>query len=84
MHFFGLWGSIMFILGFIAVIVVGATKLYDMHHGNAYRLVTDSPYFFISLTLMILGTLLFLAGFLGELVSRNSPERNRYRIEEEI
>ena len=84
MHFFGLWGSIMFILGFIAVIVVGATKLYDMHHGNAYRLVTDSPYFFISLTLMILGTLLFLAGFVGELVSRNSPERNRYRIEEEI
>lgn len=84
MHFFGLWGSIMFILGFIAVIVVGATKLYDMHHGNPYRLVTDSPYFFISLTLMILGTLLFLAGFLGELVSRNSPERNRYRIEEEL
>ena len=84
MHFFGLWGSIMFILGFIAVIVVGASKLYDMHHGNAYRLVTDSPYFFISLTLMILGTLLFLAGFLGELVSRNSPERNRYRIEEEL
>lgn len=84
MHFFGLWGTIMFLIGLIAVIVVGATKLYDMHHGNPYRLVTDSPYFYISLTMMILGTLLFLAGFLGELVSRNSPERNRYRIEEEI
>lgn len=84
MHFFGLWGTLMFIIGFIAVILVGAIKLYDMQHGNPYRLVTDSPYFFISLTMMILGTLLFLAGFLGELVSRNSPERNFYRIEEEF
>ena len=84
MHIFGLWGSLMFLIGFIAVILVGAIKLYDMHHGNPYTLVTDSPYFYISLTMMILGTLLFLAGFLGELVSRNSPERNHYRIEEEI
>ncbi|MGI6047312.1 MAG: glycosyltransferase family 2 protein [Petrimonas sp.] len=84
MHFFGLLGSIMFILGFFAIIAVGAIKLYDMHHGNPYRLVTESPYFFISLALMILGTLLFLTGFLGELISRNSPDRNNYRIEEEI
>ena len=84
MHIFGLWGSLMFLIGFVAVILVGAIKLYDMHHGNPYTLVTDSPYFYISLTMMILGTLLFLAGFLGELVSRNSPERNHYRIEEEI
>jgi len=84
MHFFGLWGSVMFLLGFIAVILVGAMKLYDMYHGNPYRLVTDSPYFYLSLTLMILGTLLFLAGFLGELISRNAPERNYYRIEEEF
>ena len=84
MHFFGLWGSLMFLAGFVAVILVGAMKLYDMHHGNPYRLVTESPYFYISLTMMILGTLLFLAGFLGELISRNSPERNHYRIEEEI
>lgn len=84
MHFFGLWGSVMFLLGLIAVIVVGASKLYDMHHGNPYRLVTESPYFYLSLTLMILGTLLFLAGFLGELISRNFPERNHYRIEEEF
>jgi glycosyltransferase involved in cell wall biosynthesis len=84
MHFFGLWGSVMFLLGLIAIILVGAMKLYDMHQGNPYRLVTESPYFYISLTTMILGTLLFLSGFLGELISRNAPERNFYRIEEEI
>lgn len=84
MHFFGLWGSVMFIIGFLSSIWVGATKLYDMHVGNPYRLVTDSPYFYISLTMMIIGTLLFLSGFLGELISRNSPERNNYRIETEF
>ena len=84
MHFFGLWGSVMFLLGLVAIIVVGAMKLYDMQQGNPYRLVTESPYFYISLTTMILGTLLFLAGFLGELITRNSPERNYYRIEEEL
>ncbi|MDD3788642.1 MAG: glycosyltransferase family 2 protein [Petrimonas sp.] len=84
MHFFGLWGTLMFLLGLVAVVAVGAIKLYDMKHGNPYRLVTESPYFYLSLTMMILGTLLFLAGFLGELISRNSPERNHYRIEEEF
>jgi glycosyltransferase involved in cell wall biosynthesis len=84
MHFFGLLGSAMFFIGFIAIILVGAIKLYDMHHNNPYQLITDSPYFYISLTMMILGTLLFLAGFLGELISRNSPERNHYRIEKEL
>lgn len=84
MHFFGLWGSVMFLLGLTAVMLLGGMKLYDMHHGNPYRLVTDSPYFYISLTTMVLGTLLFLAGFLGELITRNSNERNYYRIEEEI
>ncbi|HBX44554.1 glycosyltransferase family 2 protein [Limibacterium fermenti] len=84
MHFFGLWGSVMFILGFFAIVAVGAMKLYDMQQGNPYRLVTESPYFYISLTMMILGTLLFLAGFLGELISRNAPERNHYKIEDEF
>lgn len=84
MHFFGLLGSLMFLLGFIAVIVVGATKLYNMHAGNPYTLVTSSPYFYISLVMMILGTQLFLTGFIGELVVRNSPRRNDYEIEEEI
>ena len=84
MHFFGLLGSLMFILGFIAVIVVGATKLYNMYHGMPYRLVTDSPYFYLSLTSMIIGTQLFVGGFLGELISRNSSERNKYQIEKTI
>jgi len=76
MHLFGLLGSLMFFLGFIAVIVVGCMKLYHMYSGHPYILVTDSPYFFISLVLMLLGSQLFLAGFVGELVVRNSPKRN--------
>ena len=84
MHIFGFLGSIMFVLGFVAVIVVGANKLYDMYHGNPYTLVTENPYFYLALTTMILGTQLFLAGFIGELIARNSPERNNYQIEKEI
>ena len=84
MHLFGLLGSVMFILGLLSVITVGAYKLYALSHHIAYRLVTDSPYFFIALTMMILGTLLFLGGFLGELVSRNAQGRNTYNIEKEI
>ena len=84
MHVFGLWGSLMFILGFIAVVVVGANKLYALAHGIPARLVTDSPYFYISLTMMLLGTQLFVAGFLGDLISRNSEQRNSYQIKKEI
>ncbi|MDR0658025.1 MAG: glycosyltransferase family 2 protein [Mediterranea sp.] len=84
MHFFGLLGSFMFILGFIAVAIVGGNKLYAMYNGLPYRLVTDSPYFYLALTSMIIGTQLFLTGFLGELVSRNAQGRNDYQIEESI
>lgn len=84
MHFFGLLGSLMFFLGLLAVIAVGAFKIYHMHVGDPYILVTDSPYFYIALVTMILGTQLFLTGFLGELIVRNSPRRNDYEIEEEI
>lgn len=84
MHIFGFLGSIMLFLGFIAVIAVGAMKIYNMHAGNPYSLVTDNPYFFLALTTMILGTQLFIAGFLGELVARNSQERNKYQIEKEL
>ena len=84
MHFFGLLGSLMFFLGFVAVIVVGAAKLYALHTHARYILVTDSPYFYISLVMMILGCQLFLAGFVGELVVRNSPRRNDYEIEARI
>ena len=84
MHIFGLWGSLMFFIGFIAAIIVGATKLIAMANGQHYRLVTDSPYFFIALAMMIIGTQLFLTGFLAELVSRSSQERNRYNISKEF
>lgn len=84
MHIFGFLGSIMFFLGFLALIAVGAMKIYNMHAGNAYSLVTDNPYFFLALTTMILGTQLFIAGFLGELIARNSQERNKYQIEKEL
>ncbi len=84
MHFFGLLGSLMFMLGFVAVAAVGALKLYHMHAGHNYILVTDSPYFYISLVLMLLGSQLFLAGFIGELVVRNSPKRNEYEIKETL
>ena len=82
MHVFGLLGTVMFIIGFIAAACVGAIKIIDMYAGNPYTLVTNSPYFYLSLTMMILGTQLFVAGFLGELISRNSAERNKYQIEE--
>ncbi|MDE7150854.1 MAG: glycosyltransferase family 2 protein [Candidatus Amulumruptor sp.] len=84
MHLFGLLGSLMFFIGFVAVIVVGAMKLYNMHSGHAYSLVTDSPYFYLALTMMVLGTQLFLAGFIGELVVRNAPGRNHYEIATEL
>lgn len=84
MHIFGLWGSMMFLLGMIAAIIVGGTKLFALASGEPCRLVTESPYFYISLTLMILGTQLFLTGFIAELVSRTSQERNRYNISKEI
>lgn len=84
MHVFGFIGSLMFLLGFIAILVVGGTKLYHLHSGQSYPLVTNNPYFYIALTMMILGTQLFVAGFLGELISRNAEGRNDYKIEKEI
>jgi glycosyltransferase involved in cell wall biosynthesis len=84
MHFFGLLGSLMFILGLIAVAIVGGNKLHAVYMGLPFRLVVESPYFYLALTSMIIGTQLFLAGFIGELVSRNAPGRNEYQIEETI
>lgn len=84
MHFFGLWGSVMFFIGFIALVFVLTMKLISMFSGDLRPLVTNSPYFYISLTAMILGTQMFLAGFIGELISRNSSNRNNYKIESEI
>ena len=84
MHVFGFLGSVMFFLGFVAVVVVGAIKLVAIGKGVPAPLVTSSPYFYIALTMMMLGTQLFVAGFLGELISRNATERNNYKIEKEI
>lgn len=84
MHVFGFLGSLMFFIGFVAIVIVGANKLYALGNHIPAHLVTDSPYFYISLTMMLLGTQLFLAGFLGELISRNASSRNDYKIEKEI
>ena len=77
MHFFGLWGTIMLLFGFGFILYLGIDKLYL--DTNA-RLITQRPEFYISLTLMILGSQFFIAGFLGELVLRNSKLTNRYNI----
>jgi glycosyltransferase involved in cell wall biosynthesis len=84
MHFFGLLGTLMFLVGFFASAWIGFQKLYSMSLGDMPPRVTDSPYFFIALATMIIGTQLFLTGFVAELVSRTSSERNTYQIEKEI
>lgn len=80
MHLFGLLGSVMFAIGLLAAIGLGAGKLYNVYNNLPARLITDRPSFYIALTAMIIGTLLFLAGFLGEMISRNSVERNLYLV----
>lgn len=81
MHLFGTLGTLIFFIGFCASLYIGISKIYRLREGLPTILVTDNPYFFIALTCMIIGTLLFLTGFLAELVSRNSPDRNQYQIE---
>ena len=84
MHVFGFLGSIMFFIGFLAVIIIGAGKLYCLANGIPQRLITSSPWFYIALTTMLIGTQLFLAGFLGDLISRSSSNRNDYQIEKKL
>lgn len=84
MHVFGFLGTLVFMVGFFAVLAVGGMKAYALCYGLPARLITDTPYFFIALTMMIIGTQLFVAGFLGDLISRNAAERNDYHIEKEI
>lgn len=84
MHVFGFLGTLMFFIGFIACLIVGGIKLSALIAGTPAPLVVHSPYFFIALTMMIIGTQLFLTGFLGDLISRNSVGRNDYHIEKEI
>ncbi len=84
MHVFGFLGSLMFLIGFFAVLGLGADKLYCLINGIPQRLITNSPWFYIALTTMLIGTQLFLAGFIGDLISRSNPNRNDYQIEKEI
>ena len=84
MHVFGFLGTIVFFIGFIAAAYIGADKLWCLANGIKQRLVTDSPFLYISLTMMMIGTQLFLTGFLGDLISRSSQGRNDYQIEEKI
>jgi glycosyltransferase involved in cell wall biosynthesis len=84
MHLFGALGTLMFFIGFIMAGYLGIRKMSFITHHLRAPLVTDSPYFFIALTVMIIGTLLFLTGFLGELINRNSSERNKYLISDRI
>ena len=84
MHVFGFLGSLMFFIGFVSAFIIGADKLYSLSQGIPQRLVTDSPYFYIALTMMVIGTQLFLAGFVADLVSRSSQGRNEYQIEKTV
>ena len=78
MHVFGFLGSLMFLIGFIATIIIAIGKILGL------LWITDSPYFYLALTMMIIGTQFFLTGFLGDLISRSSPNRNDYQVEEKI
>lgn len=84
MHLFGAMGSVMFIIGFLSAAYIGISKLYHMYNGMKYSLVTSNPWFFIALTTMILGTQLFLAGFLGEIILRTKSNEARYKVAREV
>ncbi|WP_286966507.1 glycosyltransferase family 2 protein [Flavobacterium sp. UBA4854] len=84
MHLFGAMGSLMFIIGFLSAGYIGVSKLYHMYTGMKYTLVTNNPWFYIALTTMILGTQLFLAGFLGEIILRTKNNEARYKVAREV
>jgi len=84
MHFFGVLGSLMFLFGFIWAAFLGAEKLYAIKHHIKAPLVTNNPYFYLALVAMILGTQLFLSGFLAELIVRTSSDRNTYLIDKKV
>ncbi|WP_419870753.1 glycosyltransferase family 2 protein [Chryseobacterium sp. CT-SW4] len=84
MHFFGAVGTLMFLLGFLSALWLGVSKLIDVSRGIYGHLITNNPWFFIALTMMIMGTLLFVAGFLGEMIIRTNREHKNYNIDEII
>jgi len=81
---FGSLWTIMFMIGFVMAGYLGIRKLVFINHHLRAPLVTESPYFYIALTVMVIGSFLFLTGFLGELINRNSPERNTYLIKDKV
>ena len=84
MHIFGTLGTLMFILGLILFLYIGGTKLYYIYNSLPAKNIADQSAFFIALTTMVIGVQLFLSGFIAELVSRNSPDRNNYQVDSEI
>jgi hypothetical protein len=84
MHLFGLLGTIMFLFGFGVAFYLGLDKLFHVISNTRAPKVAENPFFFIALTTMVLGTLLFLAGFIGELILRNSSVRNNYLLDKKI
>ena len=84
MHFFGLWGSVSFFVGVLIAIILIAKKLYLQSHGELFRQVTEQPLFYIALLAVVIGCQLFLAGFLGELISGIDPKRDKYLIEKTL
>lgn len=84
MHAFGVWGSIAFLVGLVCAVWLIVAKLVHQSHGVPFRQVTDQPLFFLALLAMVLGFMLFLAGFLGEMIARNDPDRNKYQIAKKI
>ena len=84
MHFFGAVGTLMFIIGFLSALWLGVSKLIDVARGIYGHLITNNPWFFIALTMMMMGTLLFIAGFLGEMIIRTNREHKNYNIDEVI
>ena len=84
MHIFGLWGSLMFLFGTTTAFYIGILKLYKVFNDIKTILITDNPWFFIALTSMILGTLLFLAGFIGELIIKTKSNEKHYSIKEKL
>ncbi|MDI6034632.1 glycosyltransferase family 2 protein [Flavobacterium sp. LB2P84] len=84
MHLFGAMGSVMFIIGFMLAGYIGISKLYHMYNDMRYSLVTNNPWFYIALTTMVLGTQLFLAGFLGEIILRTKNNEERYKVSSEV
>ena len=84
MHAFGVWGSLSFLVGFVCAVWLIIAKLVHQAHGMPYRQVMDQPLFGIAMLAMVLGFMMFLAGFLGELIARNGSDRNKYLVSDRI